>query len=756
MGIQFQLIRTTEQNSTLKDVDMSTRHLFVIDSGIANPLEVIRELPIDSEWVLLDAQHDGILQLLDILANHAQLDSLHILSHGAQSSFRLGNTALSGQNIERYADALMRIGSCLNDGGDILLYGCDVGMGKEGASFVQRLAELTGADVAASSNATGSPDLGGDWILEIHAGAVEATALNGASSAAFLTANTAPTLSIDTAPPTTYEIEYNDINGFATPFTSAAIGGLLGSNDVDWFSVRLEELGLQAFSFDTSTMNFGLWTVSWYDSRMQVISTRSSGPSNGTASATYEFPVSSAGTYYVQVRATDPGLYNGGLYTFSLSSLDPRTYKDTGVDDAFAPKLGRLIGRDIDPGTTLIYGVETGTDHGSTVQAKGAFGSLSVSKTNGLFTYTPDDGAIEGLKNDAIEAFTMTVSDGTAFASATYALKIIGADDPTIFGGTTTGAVSGNGPTTAGGTLTATDRDIGDAAIIGQENSVGTYGRFSIGSSGNWSYELSVSAPNVQALALGQTSTDTFSVSTAGGMTQHVVVTVHGTNAFIAGSDGDDLLIGTSLDDQMLGFAGNDTLSGENGNDRLDGGTGIDTARFGGLREHFQLTTVPGHWSVQDLHGVEGIDQLTDIERLKFSDRRIALDLGPEEHAGQAVAIAGVLAPSLIQVPSAIGAILALIDQGSGVPEVFQLALDVGLVSEIAGADTDTALAQMAFRNVTGGDADAEITDWLVSFMDGRNSNLSQAQFLATISGLEINRSHVDLVGLQQTGLEYL
>ena len=179
-------------------------------------------------------------------------------------------------------------------------------------------------------------------------------------------------------------------------------------------------------------------------------------------------------------------------------------------------------------------------------------------------------------------------------------------------------------------------------------------------------------------------------------MTQHIVVTVHGTNAFIAGSDGDDLLIGTSLDDQMLGFAGNDTLSGENGNDRLDGGTGIDTARFGGLREHFQLTTVSGHWSVQDLHGVEGIDQLTDIERLKFSDRRIALDLGPEEHAGQAVAIAGVLAPSLIQVPSAIGAILALIDQGSGVPEVFQLALDVGLVSEIAGADTDTALAQMA------------------------------------------------------------
>ena len=84
------------------------------------------------------------------------------------------------------------------------------------------------------------------------------------------------------------------------------------------------------------------------------------------------------------------------------------------------------------------------------------------------------------------------------------------------------------------------------------------------------------------------------------------------------------------------------------------------------------------------------------------------------------------------------------------------MAIDVGLVNEIAGADTNTALAQMVFRNVTGGDADAEMTDWLVSFMDGRNADFSQAQFLATISALEINRAHIDLVGLQQTGLEYL
>ena len=75
MSIPFQLIRTIEQNSQLKDVDMTTRHLFVIDSGITNYQEVIRELPNESEWVLLDAQHDGVLQLRDILANHATTSS---------------------------------------------------------------------------------------------------------------------------------------------------------------------------------------------------------------------------------------------------------------------------------------------------------------------------------------------------------------------------------------------------------------------------------------------------------------------------------------------------------------------------------------------------------------------------------------------------------------------------------------------------------------------------------------------------------
>ena len=44
----------------------------------------------------------------------------------------------------------------------------------EGEAFVDSIAELTGADVAASEDLTGSALLGGDWELEYHTGDVEA------------------------------------------------------------------------------------------------------------------------------------------------------------------------------------------------------------------------------------------------------------------------------------------------------------------------------------------------------------------------------------------------------------------------------------------------------------------------------------------------------------------------------------------------------------------------------------------------------
>ncbi|MFX5046110.1 DUF4347 domain-containing protein, partial [Acinetobacter baumannii] len=77
------------------------------------------------------------------------------------------------------------LGGALNPDGDLLLYGCEVA-GDAGQSFVTALAGISGADVAASNDLTGSSALGGNWTLETKVGSIEtAAAFSDASLARY-------------------------------------------------------------------------------------------------------------------------------------------------------------------------------------------------------------------------------------------------------------------------------------------------------------------------------------------------------------------------------------------------------------------------------------------------------------------------------------------------------------------------------------------------------------------------------------------
>ncbi len=204
----------------------------------------------------------------------------------------------------------------------------------------------------------------------------------------------------------------------------------------------------------------------------------------------------------------------------------------------------------------------------------------------------------------------------------------------------------------------------------------------------------------------------------------------------------------------QTGTSGNDTLTSTTGNDSIDGGSGIDTAVYGHALPSHTLTKNTSSWKV--VSSAEGTDTLIAIERLQFTDKKLALDLSPTEHAGQALEFIGLMAPNLINTPSVVGLILGLFDQGKSLHDVCQLALDVGLVNSIAGSNTNAALAAMAFRNLIGAEADASTVNALVGYMDGRSANYSQADFMAVVAGLEVNQTHIGLVGLQQSGVEYI
>ncbi|MCP4377420.1 MAG: DUF4347 domain-containing protein, partial [bacterium] len=69
--------------------------------------------------------------------------------------------------------AISAWGNALGEDADILLYGCNIAVGEDGRNLTDTLAELTGADVAASDDLTGHQSLGGDWDLEVQVGDIE-------------------------------------------------------------------------------------------------------------------------------------------------------------------------------------------------------------------------------------------------------------------------------------------------------------------------------------------------------------------------------------------------------------------------------------------------------------------------------------------------------------------------------------------------------------------------------------------------------
>ncbi|MCX7357838.1 MAG: M57 family metalloprotease [Alphaproteobacteria bacterium] len=91
------------------------------------------------------------------------------------------------------------------------------------------------------------------------------------------------------------------------------------------------------------------------------------------------------------------------------------------------------------------------------------------------------------------------------------------------------------------------------------------------------------------------------------------------------GGAGNDLITGNAVANSLRGNAGDDRLVGGVGNDALNGGGGIDIAGYSLASSSGSWARNPdGTWTVTA--GAEGVDTLTGVEVLNFTDRNVVLD----------------------------------------------------------------------------------------------------------------------------------
>ncbi len=232
-------------------------------------------------------------------------------------------------------------------------------------------------------------------------------------------------------------------------------------------------------------------------------------------------------------------------------------------------------------------------------------------------------------------------------------------------------------------------------------------------------------------------------------------------NLSLASASGNLAGNGNDLNNELYGNEGSNVLNGKAGNDTIDGGTGVDTAQYSGKLSDYKVTLGAGAnaSTVADNRAAalsEGTDSLTNVERLQFSDGRLALDMGANQAGGKTVlmmAVATSLGPLFVTSQPYAGLFLGFFDSGASLLDGATLLVSSGIVAAFAGGSDNASLVKMVYNNVYGKAPDAATLAALVAPLNA--GTLSPAQWMADMAASTVNQQHVNLAGYAGTGLQY-
>jgi serralysin len=219
--------------------------------------------------------------------------------------------------------------------------------------------------------------------------------------------------------------------------------------------------------------------------------------------------------------------------------------------------------------------------------------------------------------------------------------------------------------------------------------------------------------------------------------------------------------IGGSGNDTLTGNDVNNSLDGGAGNDSIDGGAGTDTAVYSMARASVALTKTSTGFTLTDNSKVAGTDTLQAMERIKFSDAGIALDVASTQAAGQTVMLLGAVLPGRLVFDSSkqalLGAAIDLFDQGYSLQTLSGavMRLPIWDVLTQKSAPTNTDIATYLLNNVNGAAPDATTLANAVKSLNTETDFATQGNFLWHLAESAVNQTRIDLVGLAATGLVY-
>lgn len=182
----------------------------------------------------------------------------------------------------------------------------------------------------------------------------------------------------------------------------------------------------------------------------------------------------------------------------------------------------------------------------------------------------------------------------------------------------------------------------------------------------------------------------------------------------------------------------------------IDGGGGVDTLALNARSTDYslqKLSTGTLVLAAQD----SAVFALRHIERVQFSDRKLAFDL--DGAAGATLKVLGAMFGTDYLRPAYVSAGLGLFDGGRSLVQVAELVLNSTEFQQLAGGRSDAAVVQALYTHVVGHAPSSSEFNLYTGLL--RDGTYTQASLSAMAAETSLNQGNVNLVGLSATGVEF-
>jgi hypothetical protein len=174
---------------------------------------------------------------------------------------------------------------------------------------------------------------------------------------------------------------------------------------------------------------------------------------------------------------------------------------------------------------------------------------------------------------------------------------------------------------------------------------------------------------------------------------------------------------------------------------------GIDTLVLPGLHTDYTLSHVGSAWTATH-HGGGEVINMNSVERLNFSDVKVAIDM--DGHAGfTAGLISALFGASTLNNPYFVTAGLTLLDGGMSQVQLADRAIHTAEFQALVGSTTNTAFVNLVYTHVVGSAPPPAELSYFVNLLD--SGQFTQASLAVQAANCPPNQVH--LVGVDDTGI---